>query len=67
MTKTNGWSHTGAAKGSRTRKSSTPGALETVNWDTRINFPPAQEVRTIRARFVEVPAQPFDARLDPRG
>ena len=66
VTKTNGRSHAGAAKRPPTRKLSLPGPVETVDWDTRINFPPTQEVRTIRARFVEVPARPFEARPDPR-
>ena len=43
-----------------------PAELETVDWDTRIDFPPSQEVRTMRTRFVEVPDRPFDARPDPR-
>ena len=40
--------------------------LEIVDWDTRIEFPPSHEVRTIRARFVEVPDRPFAARPDAR-
>lgn len=40
--------------------------LETVTWDTRIDFPPQQKVGTIRARFVEVPSRPFTTSRHPR-
>ncbi len=40
-----------------------PAELETVDWDTRIDFPPSQEVRTMRTRFVEVPEHQAFARF----
>ena len=43
-----------------------PAPLETVTWDTRIDFPPQQKTGTIRARFVEISGRPFTTSRHPR-
>jgi hypothetical protein len=39
---------------------------ELLDWETTIDFPPAQETRVFRVRLVEVPDRAFETRSDPQ-